>query len=105
LFVCFDLGFFFFGSTGPWTQGFPLVRPTGRHSTIRATPLALFILVILEIGSCFLPRPAWTTALIHVAGWHECTNVPSCWLRWDLINFLPGLASNHYPHNLSLPSR
>jgi hypothetical protein len=34
------------------------------HSTAGAIPLALFALVILEIGTSFLPRPAWTMTVI-----------------------------------------
>jgi hypothetical protein len=37
-----------------------------------------------------------------VAGEH--TTRSNCWLRWDLTNFLPELASNCNPPDLSLPS-
>jgi hypothetical protein len=40
------------GSTGVWTQGFALSRP----STTWALPRALLALVILEIGYCLFPR-------------------------------------------------
>jgi hypothetical protein len=33
-------------------------------STASAMPPALFALVILEVGSCFLSRPAWTVRLL-----------------------------------------
>jgi hypothetical protein len=33
----------------------------GKNSTFWVTPLALFVLVILEIGSHFLPTLSWTT--------------------------------------------
>jgi hypothetical protein len=38
----------------------------GRHSTASATLPALSALVILEIGSCFLPRPAWISVLLFM---------------------------------------
>jgi hypothetical protein len=37
-------------------------------------------------------------------GWQMCAVVPSCWLRWSVANFLPRLASNHSPPDLSLPN-
>jgi hypothetical protein len=58
-------------------------------------PPALFALVILEIGGCFLPRPAWTMLLLFYASYHSwddrCTPLPrttvaSHWLRWSLAN-------------------
>jgi hypothetical protein len=63
-------GFFiFFCSTEVWTQGFTLAR---QDSAAWAIPLTLFALVILEIGSCFLLRPAWTSIFLFYASCH-------CW--------------------------
>jgi hypothetical protein len=43
--------YFFFGSTEVWTQGL---------STTEAMPLAIFLLVIFQMGShIFLSRPVW----------------------------------------------
>jgi hypothetical protein len=36
----------------------------GRSSTAGTMPPALFALIILDIGSCFLPRPAWTSIFL-----------------------------------------
>jgi hypothetical protein len=41
--------------------------------------------------------------LPHIAGIQVWTTVPSHWLRWSLMKFLPGLALNHNPLDLSLP--
>jgi hypothetical protein len=64
------------------------------------------LLVISEIGSHFLPRLAWTVtpllALPCIAGITAGTTTPSHWLRWGLVNFLPGLDSNCDPPNLGL---
>jgi hypothetical protein len=38
----------------------------GRHSTTWATLTALFALVIFEMGSCRVPRPAWTSILLFL---------------------------------------
>jgi hypothetical protein len=80
--------------------GFELraVSLVGRCSISWATPLALFALAILEIRSYFLPRLCWAMIFLFYA---------SCcyWLTWGLVNFLPGLALNFGPPDLSLPSR
>jgi hypothetical protein len=47
--------------TGVWTQDFALARQ-GLYWLSHAS--CLFALVILEIGSCFLPRRAWTAILL-----------------------------------------
>jgi hypothetical protein len=61
----------FFGG-GIWTQTLYLL---GEWSTSWAMPPTLFVLVVLETGSCFLPRPAWTTILLSFMlslGWQAC---------------------------------
>jgi hypothetical protein len=70
--LCVLFFLFLFGSTG--------VCWLGRHSTTWATPPVLFALVILEIGSRFLPRLAWTTVLLFYTschGWDD-GGVPPC---------------------------
>jgi hypothetical protein len=57
------------GSTGVWTQGFAL--GWGRYSPAWATPLALFALVILEIGSCFCPGNSPVLGFLLSLGWQE----------------------------------
>jgi hypothetical protein len=50
-----------------WYSGLNLGLPScswHRHSTAWTMPPALCALVILEIGSPFLPRPAWTAILL-----------------------------------------
>jgi hypothetical protein len=62
-------------------------------------PPALFALVTLETGSCFWPRPVWTTILLFSAShcsWDDrCASItmPSFFLlTWGFTNFfLPGL--------------
>jgi hypothetical protein len=54
----------FFGDTRVWTQGLTLARQGLYHLSHSASP---FSLVILEIGSHFLPRLAWTTILFYIS--------------------------------------
>jgi hypothetical protein len=67
----------------------------GRCSTTWAT-LALLALVILEIGSPFLPRPAWSAFLLFYASCHSWggRQVPVCpaFFCWDggFTNFYTG---------------
>jgi hypothetical protein len=83
---------FFLGGTGVWTQGLHLL---GRHSLVWATPPALFTLIILEIGSCFLLRQAWTVILLfYISTFPEMTGV---YHHTQLFSFEMG------PHEL-LPS-
>jgi hypothetical protein len=56
--------FFFFFGTGVWTQGFKHARQALYHLSPTISPSAL---VILKIGSYFLPRPAWTPILLFEA--------------------------------------
>jgi hypothetical protein len=76
-----------FWYTGVWIQGFMLGRQV---LTAWATPLTPFPLVILEIGSCLLPRLAWTTVAScchwddRYTPWHPAF---SCWDR-SVMNFL-----------------
>jgi hypothetical protein len=82
-----------------------------RCSTTWTIPQPIFALVIFQIGSsafclwpasdCDLPTCAFHIAWVIGTYYH-------IWLfSWDggLTNFLPGLASNHNPPNLPLPSR
>jgi hypothetical protein len=106
--VCLCLSLFhFLGGTVTWTQGLHLVR---RHFTAWCMLLVLFALVILETKSHFLPRPIWTMILLFYTSspcWDD-RHVPPCpvFFHWDgnLPNFLPGLALNHDPSDLCLPS-
>jgi hypothetical protein len=43
-----------------------------------------------------------TTYVSHVLGWQSHITMPSHWLRWGLVNFLPWWASNGDPPDLSL---
>jgi hypothetical protein len=67
----------FFDYVGVGTQAFVLARQALYCSSHTSSPLCS---VNLEIGSCFLPRPAWTRSPI----------LCSYWLRRCLVNFLPG---------------
>jgi hypothetical protein len=64
--------------------------------------LALFALVIFQIGSCAfcMGQPqAIIIILLHVCS-RDCSYIqllPVCWLRWGFANFLPGLVSNCDP--------
>jgi hypothetical protein len=67
----------------------------GKCSTTWAMPPVLFALVILEIGSWLLSRPAWTVhnppilCSLQLLGWQVHTTMPNYWLGWGLTNFLP----------------
>jgi hypothetical protein len=75
---------FVFVDTRGWTQGSHLLS---KHPTTWATVPTPFALVIFEIGSCFIPRWAWTTnflfVLPHIAGMTGSTKVPSHLLSWE----------------------
>jgi hypothetical protein len=81
----------------------------GRSSTVWATLLALFAMVILEIGSCSLLRLAWTVIFLYYAShchWDgKCIPPHPTFLHWDGVSqtLLPGLALNCSPFHLSLP--
>jgi hypothetical protein len=63
------------------------------------------MLVIFAIGSCFIPKQDWIAILLICAP-HLAGMTGTClWLRWNCMNFLPGLALNHNPFNLHFPSR
>jgi hypothetical protein len=76
------------------TLGFALraLWVQGSHSITWAMPLALFALVILDIG--FLPRPAWTawsyftlcTVTVMTGAWCYA-HLFSTEMRWGLANF------------------
>jgi hypothetical protein len=63
-----------------------------RHSTTWATHPAVFSLVTLEIGSCFLLRLSWTVTFLFYASCHswDDRSVPLFWallpLRWSFRN-------------------
>jgi hypothetical protein len=81
-----------------------------RQALPRVTSPALFVLIILEIGSHCVPKLAWSSvllfALLHVDGMTGAHHLPSYWLRWgrDLMNFLPRQVLNSNPADLRLPS-
>jgi hypothetical protein len=68
----------------------------GRCSVDWTIPPALFFPVILDIGSCFLHRLAWTAILLFCTSHHCCndTYVPVCsvFFHWDKVSwtFCPG---------------
>jgi hypothetical protein len=103
-----DAFFFFCSSVGFELRTLSLL---GKCSTSWATPLDLFSLVILEIGSHFLPKLAWTLILLFYAShytWDD-RHVPPCptFFHWDGVLqtfFLPRLVWNYDPPYLSLPS-
>jgi hypothetical protein len=95
--------------TGTWIQGLTIARQALFHlsHTSRSIPSGL---VILEIGSCFLPKLAWTTILLFYASycrWDDRQVPPCpavfCWFG-ILQTFLSRLAWNCYPPNLSFQS-
>jgi hypothetical protein len=55
--------------------------------TTWAIPPAIFAPVILEIGSCFSPRPAWTVILLFYASLHcfddRCVTAHPSLFHWD----------------------
>jgi hypothetical protein len=63
----------------------------GRHSTSWVTTPVLFALLVLEIGSCFLPRLTWTTVHLFYASFCHLDATPSFFpLRWYLTNLFAG---------------
>jgi hypothetical protein len=91
-----------------WSLNSGLTCLLDRNSTTWATPLDLFALVILEIGSWFLPRLAFTAILLFYASCCSLDDrhVSPCkvFSPWGdiLQTFLPGLAWNCDPPNLNL---
>jgi hypothetical protein len=78
----------------------------GRFFTLGATPLALFVLLIFEIGSYFLLWLAWTTifyimlpTIVGITG----TQCAQLLIEMGLTNCLPRLASKSSRPDLSLP--
>jgi hypothetical protein len=58
----------------------------GRCSTALATPLPLFAVVVLGVGSCFLSRLAWTAVLVYVSchSWDDrCVPPHPAFFFWD----------------------
>jgi hypothetical protein len=41
---------------------------------------------------------------LPLLGWQIHATIPRYWFKWGLVNFLPGLALNSDPPDLSLPS-
>jgi hypothetical protein len=54
------------------------------HSTTWAIPPALFVLVIFEIGACFLPRLVWTAVMLYMLlhTWNDRQELPCCAIGW-----------------------
>jgi hypothetical protein len=92
--------FFFFGSTGSWSQCFTSARLVLYYSCYSASSFCI---------GCFWDRfsffawVAWTMILLFVVGiyYHKAQIIL---VKRNLANFLPGLASNFYPVNFCLPS-
>jgi hypothetical protein len=79
-----------------------------RHSTTWAITSTLFGLVVLEVGSHFLPRLSRIMIILFHASHCHCidSSVTLCTtIGWDGVSqtFLPWLALNHDPPHLSLP--
>jgi hypothetical protein len=103
VFVCSILGFL----DCVWSLFFFLAVP---EVELRAGALPLephhqpfFALVILEMGFHFMPTILLFTLPVYL-GWHVCITIPSHWLRWRPVNFLPGLALNLHPPDLQVLS-
>jgi hypothetical protein len=86
-----ELNSFFICSTMGWIQDFALAR---RALYCCAMPPVPFALVILEIGSHFMPRLARLQYFPTYLGWQVHATALSHWLRWVLTNYFHGLASN-----------
>jgi hypothetical protein len=75
-----------------------------RCSTPWVTSLALFVLVIFKIGSCFMLRPALYCIPLfvfpHIVG-QTCTTAPSHWLRWGSCEHFAQCSLN--PQSLRSP--
>jgi hypothetical protein len=78
----------------------------GSHPTTWPIPPVLCALVILEIGSCFLPRLAWIATFLFCASWQQENDRHPAQLfptEMGLANFFAWLALNHNPPSVSLP--
>jgi hypothetical protein len=91
-------------NTGGWTALHLLCR----RSTIWATPLTLFALVILGVVSCFLPSLLWQwSSYLHFpSSWNDRRTPPCPVIGWDefSLTFLPRLAVNHNSPDLCFPN-
>jgi hypothetical protein len=73
--------------------------------------LAIFAVLILEIGSHFLPRLSWTAVLLcyisHCSWDDRCMSPCPPFFCWDGVQtfFFVWLIWNSNPQDLSLPSR
>jgi hypothetical protein len=98
--------FFFLLCWNFWTQGLCLL---GRLSiTWVALPPHLFALVIFLIVLCFclgLALDVNPSTYAFLCRWvYGCEPLClACWLRWNLISFLPRLVLNFDPSGLHLP--
>jgi hypothetical protein len=65
----------------------------------------------IEVGSCKPFCLSWPGTVIlpisasQVVWDNRCTTAPGYWLRWDHVNSLPAITSNHNLLNLILPNR
>jgi hypothetical protein len=78
-------------------------------STTSVMPPAIFVLVIYETGPQFTLRQAWPMIFLLklpcIAGMTGiCHRVQSLVEMGGLMNYLPGLATNFDPPDLSFPS-
>jgi hypothetical protein len=81
-----------------------------RHFITWAMPPAIFALVIFEIESHVLLRPAWAEILLFYPSCQSwiigrCRHAQLFLLRWRSRELLPWLALNYDLPNLSLPIR
>jgi hypothetical protein len=102
-FICFV---FSFRGARVWTRARHLL---GNHYTSWASPPALFVVVILEIGSHFMSRPTWTMIPLFYASCcsQDDRYMPPCpTIGWDGISwtFLPRLISKCSLLDLNLTS-
>jgi hypothetical protein len=102
---CNYFSFSSFQDTWVWTQGLRLARQALYNFSHAVSP----VLVIFEIGCCFMSGLAWTSILLcvcvlpSIAG--DDRRLPLCPpIGWDgVLNFLHRLFSND-PPNFCLPS-
>jgi hypothetical protein len=100
--------YLFLGGTGNWTHA----KHIGTLP-LEPWPSALFALVTFEIRSHVYAQAGlyhdWSSYVCFLHSSDNRNILPIqlfsyYWLRWNLMNLLPGMASNHNPPNLCLPS-